>query len=234
MKQLADAHHFRKMVAGVCMILAPLFLLVGVVVHPESETDEAAQLAVIAENLDAWYLAHLLVLVGIALAIPAVLGLMHMLREREVALGHVGGGLGLLGLVAFTGLVAIEGFAGWQMAAAGDRGEMVALLERLYDTAGVLIPFFVVSFGFTLGMLCLAAGLYRARAVQSWMAICLAAGALIVAVGGTAAIGWLTIVGAAFLLVGLGSIGRMVLSESDEDWEHTPEYRGFRPLMGTR
>jgi hypothetical protein len=26
----------------------------------------------------------------------------------------------------------------------------------------------------------------------------------------------------------------MVLAESDEDWEHTPEYRGFRPLPGTR
>jgi hypothetical protein len=29
-------------------------------------------------------------------------------------------------------------------------------------------------------------------------------------------------------------VGRMVLVESDEDWEHTPEYRGFRPLVGTR
>jgi hypothetical protein len=234
MTHLSDAHHFRKLVAGACMIVAPLLLLVAMVIHPESETDEAAQLTVIGQNLDAWYVAHLLVLVSIVLAIPAVLGLMHMLREREVAWGHLGGGLGLLGLVAFTGLIAIDGFVGWQMASEGDRAEMVALFERLFESAGVVIPFFAMTFAFTLGMLCLSFGLYRARAVQSWMALCLAVGSVAFAVGGTAAINWLMIVGAAIVLVGLGSIGRMVLTESDEDWEHTPEYRGFRPLPGTR
>ena len=216
MTHLSDAHHFRKLVAGACMVLAPLLLLVAMVIHPESDTSEAAQVAVIADNLDAWYLAHLLVLVAIMLAVPAVLGLMHMLRERQVALGHVGGGLGLVGLVAFTCIVAIDGFVGWQMGAAGDRAEMVALLERLYDTAGVTIPTFFMSFAFTLGMLCLVLGLYRARAIQSWMAAFIAVGVLVLAVAGTAAIGWMAIVGAAFLFVGLGSVGRMVLSETDE------------------
>ena len=36
------------------------------------------------------------------------------------------------------------------------------------------------------------------------------------------------------LVVGLGSIGRMVLRETDEAWEHTPEYEGFRPVPGMR
>lgn len=231
---ISDTHHFRKLVAGACMVLGPLFLLVAMVIHPETDTGEAAQLTAIADNLDAWYAAHLLVLVSIVLAIPALLGLMHMLREREVALGHLGGGLGLVGLVAFTGIVAIDGFVGWQMGAAGDRGEMVALLERLYETAGVTIPLFFMSFAFTLGMLLLALGLYRARAIQSWMAVCIAVGVLLLAFGGPAALGWMAIVGAAFLFVGLGSVGRMVLSETDEQWEHTPEYGGFRPLTGTR
>jgi hypothetical protein len=234
MSGLSDAHHFRKMVAGACMILAPLVLLVAAVVHPDGKTDEAAQLSVIADHLDAWYAAHLLVLAAIVLAVPAVLGLMHMLREREVAFGHIGGGLGLVGLLALKGIVAIEGFVGWQMGAAGDRGAMVALMERINDTAGIVIPFFVVSFAFALGMICLAVALYRARAVQSWMALFVTVGAVAIAVAGPTALGWLMIVGAAFLLVGLGSVGRMVLTESDEDWEHTPEYRGFRPLPGVR
>ena len=197
MKGLSDAHHFRKMVAGFCMVAAPLILLVGMVVHPEGKTDEGAQLAVVADNLDAWYIAHLLVLVSIVLAVPAVLGLMHMLREREVAYGHLGGGLGLLGLVALTGIVTIDGFVGWQMAAAGDRGEMTALFERLNDTAGVFIPFFLASFAFTLGMLCLAFGLYRARAVQGWMALFIGTAAILLGIGGPMAANWLMIVGAA-------------------------------------
>jgi hypothetical protein len=231
---LSDAHHLRKMVAGVCMILAPLVLLVATVVHPEVTTDEAAQLAVIADNLDAWLIAHLLALTAIALAVPAVLGLMHMLREREVSLGHAGGGLAMLGLLAYVGIVAIEGFVGWQMGEAGDRAAMVALLSSIYDSAGIVIPFFVMSVGFALGLMCLALGLYRARAVQSWMAICVAVGAVLLTVGALTATNWVGIVSAAFLLVGLGSIGRMVYRESDEAWEHTPEYEGFRPVPGMR
>jgi hypothetical protein len=45
---------------------------------------------------------------------------------------------------------------------------------------------------------------------------------------------WLAIVAAAFLVVGVGSIGRMVLRETDEAWEHTPEYEGFRSVPGMR
>lgn len=235
MLKVSDPHHFRKTVAGFCMALAPVLLLVGMVVHPERKTDEAAQLAVMADNLDQWFIAHLLVLISLVLAVPAVLGLMHMLREREVAYGHFGGALALTGILAVTGIVAIDGFVGWQMAVAeANRAEMVALLQRLYDTAGIVIPFFIMSFAFGLGMVILAYGLYRARVVQSWMAAFVAIAAILLSVAGPTASDALSVVGAAFLLVGLGAIGRLVLTESDEDWEHTPEYEGFRPLAGMR
>src|SRR4029450_7036443 len=105
---LSDAHHSRKVVAGACMVVAPILLLVAMVIHPASDMDEATQVATIADNLDAWYVAHLLVLVSIALTVPVVLGMMHMLREREVAFGHVGGGLAMLGLLAFAGIAGME------------------------------------------------------------------------------------------------------------------------------
>src|SRR5918992_4564865 len=203
---LSDAHHSRKMLAGACMVVAPLVLLAATVIHPASDMDEAAQVATIADNLDAWYVAHLLALVAIVLTVPVVLGLMHMLRERQVSLGHVGGGLAVLGLLAYTGIVGIE-LAMWQMAGGGNTAEAVALLERLNETAGILIPFGVVSFGFALGMACLAVGLYRARAVQSWMAISVAVGSILFGLGVAAAMNWLAIGAAAFLVVGLGAIG---------------------------
>ena len=230
---LSDAHHFRKMVAGACMVVAPLVLLAAMVIHPASEMNEATQVATIQANLDAWYVAHLLALVSIAVMVPAVLGLMHMMREREVAFGHVGGGLAMLGLLAFAGIVGME-LAMWQMAAGGSTREAVALLERLNNTAGIVIPFAFVSFGFALGLACLAVGLYRARAVQSWMALSTAAGAILFGFAIGTAMNWLAIVAAAFLVVGLGAIGRMVLRETDEAWESTPEYEGFRPVPGMR
>ena len=230
---LSDAHHSRKMLAGACMVAAPFVLLVAMVVHPASDMDEATQVATIADNLDAWYVAHLLAFVSIVLVVPAVLGLMHMLRERQVALGHVGGGLAILGLLALTGLVAME-LVLWQMAGAGDTAETVALLERLNETAGIVIPFVLLSLGFSLGLAFLAVGLYRARAVQSWMAVFVGVGALLLGFAVATAMNWLAIVAAAFLVVGLGAIGRMVLRETDEAWEHTPEYEGFRPVPGMR
>src|SRR3712207_1421121 len=113
MSRLSDSHHFRKTIAGMCMIAAPVLLLVGMVIHPERKDDVGAQLGVVADNMDAWFAAHLILVISLVLAVPAVLGLMHMLREREVALGHVGGGLAMVGLLATTGVVAIDGFVGW-------------------------------------------------------------------------------------------------------------------------
>jgi hypothetical protein len=161
---------------------------------------------------------------------------MHMLREREVAYGHLGGGLAMVGLLATTAIVAIEGFVGWQAGAAtgSDTAAMTALFERVTETTGVVIPVFIMSFAFTVGMVFLAAGLYRAHAVQSWTAAMLAVGSVVLAVGSAMTDDVVSIIGAAVLLVGFVQVGRMVLTESDEDWEHTPEYPGFRPLAGTR
>jgi hypothetical protein len=36
----------------------------------------------------------------------------------------------------------------------------------------------------------------------------------------------------AFPALGLGSIGPMLRPESDQAWDHTPEYKGFRPMLG--
>ncbi|HEX6583671.1 MAG TPA: hypothetical protein VF056_08690 [Thermoleophilaceae bacterium] len=215
------------------MVVAPILLLVATVIHPASDMDEATQVATIADNLDAWYAAHLIALLAIALMVPALLGLMHMLRERQVTLGHVGGGLAMLGLLAFVGIVAME-LVMWQLVGDGDIAAAVTLLQGLNESAGILIPFALVSFGFAIGMALLAVGLYRARAVQSWMAVCVGAGSILFGLGIATAMNWLTIVAAAFLVVGLVSIGRMVLSETDEAWEHTPEYEGFRPVPGMR
>src|SRR5215218_6407680 len=146
---LSDAHHSRKMVAGACMVVAPILLLAAMVIHPASDMDEATQVATIADNLDAWYAAHLIVLVSIVLTVPALLGLMHMLRERQVTLGHVGGGLAMLGLLAFVGIVAME-LVLWQLVGDGDPAAAVSLLNALNESARILTPLGLMAFGFAL------------------------------------------------------------------------------------
>ena len=217
---LSDAHHTRKMVAGACMMLAPVLLLVSTIVRPDLHDGTVAQLAEIAAHPDAWYAAALIGLLSIVLAVPAVLGLMHMLRERRVADGHVGGAMALLGLLAFTGLTAIS-LVAWQMTAGGAAAEMAAALERVEETAGTMIPFYLGSFLWAIGTCVLAFGLFQARAISPISAACLAASGIALVVGFAAAMSWLTIVGAALTAVGLCPVGYMVWRETDAEWEHT-------------
>jgi hypothetical protein len=72
---LSDARRFRRLVAGFCLIAAPVVLLVGALVHPTSKDDAAAHIAIVSDNADRYYAAHAILLAGLALFLPAVLGL---------------------------------------------------------------------------------------------------------------------------------------------------------------
>ena len=224
----SDSQHLRKTIAGVSMVLGPLLLLIAFVMSPRLETEAGAQLRVAAEHVDRFYLVNLIAMIGVVMLVPAVLGLMHMVRERRPVHGAVGGGLAVLGLLATMASFGIA-FAIWQMAADGVSAADVALLDSLMDTAGVVIPINVVGFLGALGFVVLMLGMYRAHVVDWWMALCAAAGVVLINIAFPAGVLALAILGSALLVAGLGAVGVMVVRESDADWEHTPDYSGWRP-----
>ncbi|HEX8073985.1 MAG TPA: hypothetical protein VF545_03300 [Thermoleophilaceae bacterium] len=227
----SDSHHFRKTVAGACMLVAPLLFVIAFVVSPRLETSAGKQLGVAADNLDRYYIANLIAMIGLFLVVPAVLGLMHMLRERRPGYGAIGGGLTALGVLA--SLVGIGvGFVVWQMAKDGVQAADVNAIHGVSHVAGAVIPVYILGMVGAVGAVILGAGLYLSRVVDWWMALFFAAGVVCINVAFPAGVLGLAIVGAALMLVGLGSVGLMVLRESDADWEHTPEYRGMRPAAG--
>jgi hypothetical protein len=113
----------------------------------------------------------------------------------------------------------------------GVQASDVTAIHGVMHTAGATVPLLIVPLLSAVGFVVLAAGLWRARAVDWWMAAAMAVGAVAIVVAGPVASVGLAIVGAALFLCGVGATGLMVLRESDADWEHTPEYRGFRPAM---
>lgn len=198
---LSDAHHFRKMVAGFCMVFAPLFVLVGLVLDPDA--------------------SYVFMFIGTLLSVPPVLGLMHMLREREVALGHVGGGLALVGLMSTAALVGMD-VAAWQ-AAGSAVTDTATIVHRVDHMDGIATAMFIGSLLFGAGCLALGMGLYRAHAAPSWSAACLMVGGIAFAVALIASSLGVAIVGVAAVVIGQGTIGMTVWRESDEAWERTPE-----------
>jgi MFS family permease len=224
----SDSQHLRKTVAGLSMVLGPLLLVVAFVASPRLETEAAAQLRVAAEHVDRFYLVNLLAMIGVVLMVPAVLGLMHMIRERRPAHGAIGGGLSMLGLLATMVSFGIA-FAIWRMAADGVQPGDVALLDSIMDTAGIVIPVNIVGFAGAIGFAVLMLGMHLARVIDWWMALCAAVGVVLINLAFPLGMLALAILGGALLLVGLGAIGVMVLRESDADWEHTPDYGGWRP-----
>jgi hypothetical protein len=229
----SDSHHFRKTVAGCCMVVGPLLALVAFVVSPAVKSDSAAQVAVVAGHQDRFLLSMLLSLAAVTLVIGGALGLMHMLRERMVAYGHAGGMLALVGLVATMAQLGSQLML-WPMVRDGVQATDVSAWHALTHDSATMIPLFIVPWVAVIGFATLAMGLYRAHAVDWWMAAMLALGALGITLAGPLASLAVGIVGAALFLVGSGSIGMIVLRESDADWEHTPEYAGFRPAAGMR
>jgi hypothetical protein len=187
---ISDAHHFRKMVAGFCMLFGPICMLLGFIVDPDA--------------------AYAFLFVGAVLMVPAALGLMHMLREREVAFGHLGGGLSLVGLMGVAGLVGM------------DVGGTTKLVDRVNHLVGVGHWMFVAAMGFGLGMAMLGMGTFRAHAIASWAAACLMIGGIAFDVALLTHSGGIVIASAAVVLAGAGTTGFMVWRESDDAWEHTP------------
>lgn len=191
-------------------MLAPALLLASAGILPANSNDVETQLAGVARHPDRFLVSDLLGLAAQALLVPAVLGLVWLLRERRAGYGHVGGGLVVLGVTAAgvqTGLGLVE----WQMVARGaDRAEMTALLGRIERSAG-LTPILLAVALLSVGFVVLALGLHRARAVPAWSAAALAVGALAVDVGFEAPSFVVRVCASAVTFVALAAMGLVVV-----------------------
>lgn len=197
---------FRKTI-GATMIVGPLLGLVSAVASPPLKSGTAAQLAEIARHPDRWYLYAIFITAGCALAVPAVIGVTSMLAGRAPRLALIGGALSLLGVLVAVGDATTE-LMYWQMAAPGaDRAEMVALSDRYDNATGASLVFTVGGLALVVGLVLLAAGLWRLRAAPLWAAVCIPAGA-IVNIAGFSLDSNLTVAGSNLVwLAGFGWIG---------------------------
>jgi len=226
MLKITDANNFRRTLAGLCIIAAPVAGLAATVVAPPAALDVGERLTIVTEYSTRFLAANLLAVLLQILLVPALLGLLHLLKGREVALGHIGGGLALAGVFGYMGVLATE-FVVLQMAQ-GDRREMISLAERVYGSVGFAVFLMMFLFGLLLGLIVLSVALWRARIAPIWVAVCIALASVLDLVASTSTVA--VVLAWILLLAGLGRIGSKVLSMSDEDWAQgrTPETAGVK------
>lgn len=210
-----SANSFRRTALGLCLIAAPLIGLMSALITPRFTGGMGEELATISEHTARWLVGEALNLITFFLFMLAALGILHLLRDRSVVLGHVGGGLALLGAF-FHG--AIIGFALVEVPlveSGGGRAPMIEFANGMYESTAftmILLPFL----SFFVGWVLLAIALWRARAVPLWAVATLAVAPLSEFFGPETVSPELMFV---LFLITLGYVGLKVLRLSDKDWE---------------
>jgi Domain of unknown function (DUF4386) len=153
---------------GAAMLAAPVTGLVAAIALPVLSGNPAEEIAGIAAHPDRWYVYASALLLSSCLLVPAVLGVMALLRESAPRWSALAGGLALAGVLISIGDAAVE-LMYWQMGAPGaDRGQMVALAQRYETTLGTTLPYTVGGLAVVIGIALLAVALWRTRVAPRW------------------------------------------------------------------
>lgn len=175
----------RRATSRVALVAAPLLLAVGSALEPDERQTGPEQLDVIASNATRFGLAHLLVVFGAILFVPAIGELLRFLDGRGAWLGLGGAALAVVGAV-FTGMhhgvlaiapSALASLDGAERERAATGMQAIADLHGLTPLAlagALLLPF---------GLMLLGAALLRGRALPVWAGTTLVASAFLSAVG---------------------------------------------------
>ena len=219
-----DTADFRRTLAGICLITQPLLNLISVSISPQQSTDTSEQLAMIGAYPTRFLISSLLDLLWLLLLIPAVLGLLHLLRARGALLGDIGCGFVLAGIVGAAAYRGVN-LGQLQVAESGlKQGQLLTAFGQ--PSLGSVVVMLISAIGLVIGYALLAVGLWRTRAAPR-RASGLIVAFLVVDIVGLAAGGnkVVLLVAHTLLLVGLGWIGVKILAMSDAQW---------RAQVGTR
>jgi hypothetical protein len=218
-----DTANFRRTLAGVCLITQPLLNLISVAISPRQSIDAPEQLAMIGAHPTRFLISSLLDLLWLLLLIPAVLGLLHLLRTRGALLGHIGGGFALAGAVGAAAYRGVN-LAQLQVAqSALDQGEVLTAFGQA--SAGSVVVMLMSAIGLIVGYALLAVGLWRTRAAPRGASALIVA-FLVVDIVGLAAGGNKGVLLVAHTLVGGAGLDR---SEDTSDVGCTMESRRGNP-----
>jgi len=80
---IAKGRGYQTVIGAASLAVGPLVMAVGDLLHPKESPDLGRQAAIIAEQATRWYLAHLLLFLGLVLFVPGLLTLAGLAAARR-------------------------------------------------------------------------------------------------------------------------------------------------------
>jgi hypothetical protein len=211
---LNDQVTFRRVTAGTLLIVAPLLQAVAVVVDPGTWGDDREAVS-FGANPGLAQTQSVLYHWSWMLMAVAVIGLMHLTRRKATRLGHVAGGMAVIGYLQLSGLLLTDPVE-WWLGQHHAPEEAQRILDEMMGLPGVTFGFQMpwMFFGF-IGLPLLTVAVWRAGFVGWWVPLLVAAGYL----GGfLVPYGPLTVPFWAAPVAALGWTGVKILRLGDEGW----------------
>jgi len=214
MLKIWEPDNFRRTLAGLCCFAAPATLLLAMLVHPGE--GPGGLVATVAAEPGRIQVSALLIMLTAILFVPALVGILQLVRERGVVLGHLAVALTIVGAIGHAV------FAGFQIVLSGalesgvGERQLTAMVEGT-PNAGFVVVLLTFLAGFFPGLLLLAIALWRSRTVPVWAPIGLVALVVtdFVPLAGGRLVAALV---PAFGVVCFGAIGLVLLRMTDRDW----------------
>jgi hypothetical protein len=172
-----EGRRYQTMIGAASLAVGPLVMAVGDLLHPKETSDLSGQTAIIVEQATRWYLAHLLLLIGLVLFVPGLLTLTGLAAARSPRVGYTARVLMVIGVGGTAAIFVAEMLAGrlGTLGPAATKEFLVTMFSG--PIAGPLLPvalaFFVSSAVFAVPMI-VDAGPLR------WPAVVLLVGILLV------------------------------------------------------
>jgi hypothetical protein len=203
----------RQVAQALALFTAPWCFVVAntgdVLTSPQGLDDTTARGALMISQAhpiaDKWL--SFAAMLGCLLLIPAVLGVMSLVRVGAARVGLVGGVLMIAGYVCYFGLV-FQGFSTIALAQHGGvTPDHLAVMDLTMNQAFFVVVALTFVIGNIVGTFLLGLALIRARAVPRWAGLCVIAWPVLHIVGGS----WGEVAGAALQAVGFAVVGHRLL-----------------------
>jgi hypothetical protein len=226
---------FRRRFGGASLFAATALFGAAELLYPTEGGDPAGEIAANAAHHGQLLASITCSLLSAILFIPALFALMNPLRRRGTVLGHLGGGMALLGF-AVSGL-ALAGvqYVFYEASAPGVDRHAVATFISQVTSDPVGAPLVLGHFFIVLGIVLLAIGLVRGHVGYRWAAVALGIGPLLDAVLGSTGIentaaGALavSVLSDVVWLAGAAGLAWWQATTSDAAWEGDATTQGSR------